>query len=395
MASHPRRTDSISNRATQRNLQRRGIRAPEVWQQAVTALRDTLTLQMAAPARYSRESMLAVLLHAAAHASSIEDAALSLPAAPHPNTVRLTLQGATVETVEREINHALLNRQLRRLLKRRLEVACDLKHVPYWGEPDPLEKDFVWKARALRGTTRFFVYATLYVIKHGQRFTIAVRACRKKEGLPGALQGLLQRFAALGGQMGCLYLDRGFYSVAVLRYRMEEADVPFCLAAPLKGQKNGLGALVRRGAGQYAYTVRSQKHGSLGVQVAVAGRYWKGRWKKHGRGGYAFVVHRFPFALSGVFEKYRRRFGIESSYRVNEKARARTTAKGAALRLLLFGLAALLQNLWVLLKWACVSLPRRGGRVIKHRWFTFLRMLSFLRHAIERVYQVVEEVRVS
>jgi putative transposase len=309
--------------------------------------------------------------------------------------VRLALKAKTVHALEQEINHARLNRPLRRLLKRPLEVACDLKYVPYWSQPHPQEKEFVWKGRAFRGTTRFFVYAPLSVIKKGQRFTIAVRAGRKKEGLQGALQGLLQRFEAPVGQMCCLYLDRGFYSVEVLGYLREEADVPFCLAAPLKGEKTGLAARERRGAGQYADTVRSPKHGSIGVQVGVVGRYFKGRWKKHGRVRYAFGVHRFPFALSGVFEKYRRRFGIESSYRVNEKARARTTAQGAALRLLLFGLAARLQNLWVLLKWACVSLPRRGGRVIKHRWFTFLRMLSFLRHAMEKVYQVVEEVRIS
>jgi putative transposase len=127
----------------------------------------------------------------------------------------------------------------------------------------------------------------------------------------------------------------------------------------------------------------------------VGGKYLNGRWKKHGRKRYAFVVHRCPFALGGLFAQYRRRFGMESRCRINEKARARTTAKRAALRLLLRGLAVLLQDLWVFLKWAYISLPRRGGREIKHRWFTFLRMLSFLRHAIERVYQVVEEVRVS
>jgi hypothetical protein len=49
------------------------------------------------------------------------------------------------------------------------------------------------------------------------------------------------------------------------------------------------------------------------------------------------------------------------------------------------GLAALLQDLGVFLKGAYVSLPQRGGREIKHGWFTFWRMLSFPRHAIERV----------
>ncbi len=188
MASYPRRTDSISTRATQRNLRVRKLRAREVLQVALATLWDTLTFKMAAHARYGKESVLAVLLHAAANASSIEEAAQSPEDAPHPNTVRLALQGMTVQDVESQINQALLNRQLRRLLKHPLEVACDLKYVPDWGKPDPQEKDFVWKGRACRGTTHFFVYATLYVIKKGQRFTLAIRACRQKEGLVGALK---------------------------------------------------------------------------------------------------------------------------------------------------------------------------------------------------------------
>lgn len=155
MASHPRPIDSISTRATQRNL-----RAAEVLPLGVAALWDTLTLKRAPNARYGQESLLAVLPHAAANGSSIGDAAQSLPAAPHPNTVRRTLQGMSVATVEQQINEALLNRPLRRLLRRPLEVARDLKYVPYWGEPDPQEKGFVWKGQAGRSTTRFFVYAT-------------------------------------------------------------------------------------------------------------------------------------------------------------------------------------------------------------------------------------------
>lgn len=198
----------------------------------------------------------------------------------------------------------------------------------------------------------------------------------------------------MGGKCRCLYLDSGFYSVEVLRYLIKEANIPFCMAVPLKGKKSRLAWLVQR-KGKYSYTVGSRKHGSITFQVAVVGRYFKGRWKKHGKVHYVFVVDRFPFALEGLFERYRRRFLIESSYRIQEKAGAITTAKSCGLRFLLFGLAVLLQNLWVFLKWAFVSLPRRGGREIKDRWFTFLRMLSFLRYAIERVYRIVEEVMVS
>ena len=90
----------------------------------------------------------------------------------------------------------------------------------------------------------------------------------------------------------------------------------------------------------------------------MVGKYWQGRWGKQGRERYAFVIHRFPFALDALWGKYRRRFGIESAHRVWEQARARTASRRAGLRLLLMGIAVLLHNLWVYLKWAVVSRPR-------------------------------------
>lgn len=54
--------------------------------------------------------------------------------------------------------------------------------------------------------------------------------------------------------------------------------MPFCLAAPLREEKKGLIALVRRGAGQDASTVRRPPQGSIGVRVAVVGRVITHRW---------------------------------------------------------------------------------------------------------------------
>jgi len=119
--------------------------------------------------------------------------------------------------------------------------------------------------------------------------------------------------------------------------------------------------------------------------VAVVGRYFQGRWGKHGRERYAFVGHRFPFALGRLFPKYRRRFGIETSHRILNQGRARTASRSAAFRLLL-------ANLWVYLKWAAVSLPCRGGRVVLHVWFSFQRFLFFLAGAVVQGYGIVEAI---
>lgn len=91
MASRPRHTRNIPARARERNLRQRSLRAREVMEVALTTLQQVLTLKMAAHPHYSPESVLAVLLQAA-DGSSVEDATHSLEGAPHPNTVRLTLQ---------------------------------------------------------------------------------------------------------------------------------------------------------------------------------------------------------------------------------------------------------------------------------------------------------------
>jgi cytochrome c biogenesis protein ResB len=64
-----------------------------------------------------------------------------------------------------------------------------------------------------------------------------------------------------------------------------------------------------------------------------------------------------------LFELYRRRFGIETSYRQLHQVRARTIPRNPALRLLVVGLALLIVNLWVLLRRTWVQMTRYGKRV--------------------------------
>jgi len=394
MVTYPHTIDDTDARGRQRNINKRGICAQEVQQEALDVLDTTLKIYRSPEASYDKDSVVSVLLYAAATSSAMESAGRSLQDSPSPNTVRLSLKDSTIEGVESQLNKALVSRGVKGLLLHPREVAIDLKYIPYYGEPKEGEEDFIWRSKAYKGTTRFFVYATCYVIKKGKRFTLALRACRKSEGLLGALKWLLRRFFNVGGKLICLYLDRGFYSVKILRFLIKKKDIPLCMAAPQKGKEdgNGLKALVaQKGPGVHPYTVSSKEDGRIAVQVAVVGRYLKGRWGKH-KEHFAFVIHRFPFKLKALFEKYRGRFGIETSHRIMEKARPCTTSKSAMLRLLWVGLGFLLHNLWVWLRWACVSLPRRGGRVILDRWFGFFRFLSFLRRAIEARYTVVEEI---
>lgn len=182
---------SISAQQGQHNLPPHGIRAAEARQHALGLLAG-FDLSRPPEARFDAPSVLSVLLYAAAAATSLEHAGRALPLAPSPNTVRHAVQGLTVTQVETHLNDAGMTRP----------VAIDLKRAPSDGQPPPGEEDFVWHQQAQRGVTRFFVSATLYVIKKGRRFTLALRACRRSGGLEGAarwLEGGFGRWAGRGG----------------------------------------------------------------------------------------------------------------------------------------------------------------------------------------------------
>jgi putative transposase len=66
--------------------------------------------------------------------------------------------------------------------------------------------------------------------------------------------------------------------------------------------------------------------------------------------------------LKNTFKEYRKRFGIESSYRLMNQAR--TNTRNPVLRLLYVGLSLLLVNIWIYIQWIYLSIPRQGGRKV-------------------------------
>jgi len=99
-----------------------------------------------------------------------------------------------------------------------------------------------------------------------------------------------------------------------------------------------------------------------------------------------------PWSPAQCFQRYRRRFSIESSYRQLRKVRARTTSRNPALRFLLLGLALVLLNCWTALR----LLATRNFEPGPLRWiptqFQLPRFIAFLRRAIERAYGTIDHI---
>jgi len=97
-------------------------------------------------------------------------------------------------------------------------------------------------------------------------------------------------------------------------------------------------------------------------------------------------------SLTYIHQDYRKRFGIETSYRLKNLCRIRTTTKKPTLRLLFVGISFLLVNIWINILWRKISQPRRGGRLIYRKIFNLKQMLEFFRQAVDQIYQVREAI---
>jgi len=246
------------------------------------------------------------------------------------------------------------------------------------------EAPYIYRSQAKAGITSFLAYATVYVIRAHRRVTLAIHAVRRGETMVAMITRLLDAMDTLAVKVERLYLDRGFYSVPVIRGLMA-LKIPFIMPAILRGKTGGTRALCR-GRRRYHtdYTLRRTVHGAVTCPLVVVCRYRNSAQGKHGIQYLLYVVYRAKVAESQVHRHYRDRFGIEPSYRLKHQARIRSTTQNPVLRLLYVALAFILLNLWVYLPWQNLSVTRRGGRRVFQERFPLKTMFSFIRLVIEQ-----------
>jgi putative transposase len=352
--------------------------------------------------KVSAPTLWAVLLVAAAGATSIHATCGHLDGLPSEETIRKALYASLPEFAElqRQLNRALAGRLPRALRRRPQRLAIDLTLIPYHGEHfhDPEE---VYRGLAKDGTSHFHAYATAYVVHKGERFTLALTAVVRGEALKGVVQSLLRQARSVGVKPRLLLLDRGFYSVDVIRY-LQAARYPFLMPVVVRGRKaddprgpsgTRVFALMNRG-GWFEYTVTSGAKRTATVSICVSCRNYRGQWKRHGRQALVFACWGVKGrSCAWVRQTYRSRFGIESSYRQMNQARGRTSTRRPELRLLYVGIALVLRNEWVWLHFEVLSTPRRGGRFIRLERLRLRALLQWLIQVIEEAFGTIGEMQ--
>ena len=344
------------------------------------------------------KDILNVVIFASTFRTSINQASNELQGVPCSSYVlrQLTNNLQDIDQLEKELNKILISKLPKQLKRKKRQVAIDLVDIPYHGTTE--NDSDVRRSKAKSGTTHFFSYATAYVILNGNRYTLALVRVLAEDNMLDVLKKLMAALKIIGIKISVLLVDRAFYSVKVIRY-LKTRQQAFIMPAVKKGKKaneNGGPTCTQRLAaqkksGRTRYTLTNSEGEKVSFDVVIVCRNLQKKKKK--RKTLLYVTYLVNSnSLNWVRKTYRKRFGIESSYRQLNQARIKTTTRNPCLRLFFYALALILRNIWVWLHASIIASSRRGGKILHLSKLPFQKLLLWLFSAIIEQYTLKGEI---
>jgi putative transposase len=333
-----------------------------------------------------------ILIKASAECSSVEAACADLEDTADSNTIREYLNQALVANElrqqEERANAALAECIPSALDRASIELAMDFHDEPFYGKQEGTRK-LTCSGQAKKGTTHFVRIATAYIIWRQVRLTLAVRYVVPEEDSLETLKFLMKRLKTLGFSAKILYLDKGFASTDIVNYLTDQKQATI-IANPIRGKKGGTRALCR---GRSSYTTLYTFTNGTQATIAMKASLVPDHTGKRRRKWLSFIMILLDWSVDKIHDEYRRRFGVECSYRLLRLLRATTTSRNPVLRFFLLSVGLILVNAWVFLRWEFARLQARGPRRIDEPRFRLHRFSKFLVRTIENLYGTVSAIQ--
>jgi hypothetical protein len=346
------------------------------------------------------DQLLDVLLAVSCQKDTIEQVCSDLKIKVGAETIRgyfnEQLKVENLDNLQEAVNLALQKSFSLELKEQKLEIAIDFHDQSYYGKLEQSIGKWVG-AEAKNGTTKVYRVATLYIIKNGYRLTLGIKFVVPDETAKEVIEYLLKQLQKIEIEAKCLYLDRGFASIEVARY-LKEIKQKSIIASPIRGKTGGLKALcVGKKSYRTTHVFKSAKHGEEELEMAMFKGFTtstkKGKKKRKAKWlAYILIECEANLSAKKVKENYRKRFGIEASYRCAKKVRGWTTSSNAAYRFVLMGMSFVLTNIWQELQEKWTRIAQVGRRVWNKQKFRLKRFVNFLRKAIENLYGIVNKI---
>lgn len=222
-------------------------------------------------------------------------------------------------------------------------LGIDYHDIPFFGD---INAKFVVGTKRKLGTNYAFRFATIEVVEDGKRFCLGCIPVKHGDENPEVIKELILQAKKLVKIRG-IFLDRGFYNTRCIGM-LKRLSIKFIMPVikdtkmkkVIKENRNEKFPIVLQ------YTMGEGKNNEQSFSLCLK----KIVKEKEPNEIIGFATN---FAVESsdvewIAEEYRKRWGIETGYRVKKDFRAKTTSKNPVIRQLYFFLCVLLFNIWTL-----------------------------------------------
>ena len=267
------------------------------------------------------------------------------------------------------------------MLKKAVTVAIDGHKRPCHS----YNEDLTVRSKPKGGTSKMEAYMTAQIVDD-VRLTLAALPRTKDDNRADLVRQIIQDIRDLNVHVKRLLLDRGYYSVQILR-ALHETHMPYIMMVKRTKPIQKLIKDYHDGTGKQtvSYTVKS-KDGKERVKLLIVKRKDADKQEKI-IDKYIVLAYRgcrrnMADIIADIPEEYRKRWGIETGYRNIGFMRAKTRSMIPGVRWLLFLFSAAVANFWTLANY--VAADAKDGTITPTITIEF-----FKTHLVRQIISVI------
>lgn len=324
--------------------------AKKLLREGVRKFLPVQVLQLPEKARITYEEIMTDVMFADLLKTSIEIMGSNFEG-PSQDRVMDYLQNLTPEKLE-ELNKECAKEiafRLKKLRRFSFNVAIDFTYVPYYGDPN---NPYVVGIKHTKGTNYAFVYCVVSIVVDGLRKILyCFPVTKETDNVMFHVEKAMNFIKELGIRISTLFLDREFYveevvnflnervhyiipalqSEKFLRYAKMYSTFPFSLPVVLEG-----------------WEIENSKTKEVAKTNLAIIKEIDDKGEEH---IYGFITNlpkeRYQDDINILSELYSKRWGIETTFRVEDKFDIYTTTRNGIIRYFFFLFSCILYNFWV------------------------------------------------
>jgi hypothetical protein len=302
-------------------------------------------------ANYNYQEFLNVLLHAATSSTnSLESASNDLRSKipniriPSADTIFNYIKSNSVENILssfRKINSEIF--KMMDLKNNVHDIAVDFHDIEYYGCRDTLA---IRGIKPKNGTSWGYSFCTLDIIGNSKLTLDVIDINGLSKDYSILMESLFERIEMMGVKVGTVYMDREFFNRKVIS-KMNEQKLDFVIAAKSNKKIKGILENHRKEYGDTSTVFEYNFQGEETTFNIVA------VWDQEK--GYSLFATNKKMSSIDTFvkqipEEYRKRWNIETGYRVKNDFKIRTCSKSPVARTLFFVIQCIMYNILNVLK---------------------------------------------